>query len=85
MDDWDDFGCEAWERDDDYNVFEEACLDADRAAGEFDDFVTDAVTGDDFPCDTCYDDCENCSLMRPATEFEAAVEEQAFGPNYFGV
>jgi len=34
-----DYGYDAWDRDDDYNVFEENCLDADRAAGEYDDLA----------------------------------------------
>lgn len=38
-----DFGYDCYERDDDYNVFEENCLDADRMAGEYEDGPPEAL------------------------------------------
>ena len=55
-----DYGYEPWDRDDDYNVFEENCLDADRWAGEYEDDLAGSDAFEDWRDDegTEFDDMD---------------------------
>ena len=82
---YDDCG---WERDDDYNVFEENCLDADRAAGEFEEPGPDDGAGYCRSCDEWHDDleaglCFECGSLSECERCGGPEDDSCMGcPEY---